>query len=242
MNEPAIKRRTGVLVSGGLDSGILIGHLLAQGLRVQPFYIQSHLYWQRAEEHALRKFLRAMNSPQLDTLVALELPLADLYGSHWSITGKAIPDGRSADEAVFLPGRNALLIIKAALWCQLHGIESLALATLGTNPFADSSDEFFGAIEQAFTLAESAPLQIVRPFGQMTKEQVMTVGAELPLELTFSCIDPVGNDHCGKCNKCAERRGAFASIALRDPTRYAYPQKSPGPAGPGSVDFVPSNS
>ena len=34
------------------------------------------------------------------------------------------------DEAVFLPGRNALLTIKAALWCQMHGINELAVATL----------------------------------------------------------------------------------------------------------------
>jgi 7-cyano-7-deazaguanine synthase in queuosine biosynthesis len=31
--------------------------------------------------------------------------------------------------------------------------------------------------------------------------------------------------HCGKCNKCAERRGAFRSAGLDDPTSYrAAPQ------------------
>jgi 7-cyano-7-deazaguanine synthase len=42
----------------------------------------------------------------------------------------------------------------------------------------------------------------------------------LPLELTFSCIRPAGERHCGSCNKCAERRQAFASAGLKDPTDY----------------------
>ena len=69
----------------------------------------------------------------------LKLPLADIYGDHWSITGRNIPVAGTSDEAVYLPGRNAILIIKAALWCQLHGIKELALATLASNPFKDPS-------------------------------------------------------------------------------------------------------
>ena len=34
----------------------------------------------------------------------------------------------------------------------------------------------------------------------------MALGRGLPLELTFSCIAPVAGQHCGRCNKCAERR------------------------------------
>jgi 7-cyano-7-deazaguanine synthase len=227
VNKTLPQRGVGVLVSGGLDSAILVGHLLAAGHRVQPFYIESHLHWQRAERHALDRFLAAIASPHLDPLVALELPLSDLYAGHWSVTGKAIPDERTPDEAVFLPGRNALLILKAALWCQLHGIDELALATLGSNPFADSSDEFFEAIERALNLGDVASLRITRPFGEMHKREVMLLGRDLPLQLTFSCIDPVGLDHCGRCNKCAERRAAFAP--------------SPGPAGPGSPRVQPTH-
>jgi 7-cyano-7-deazaguanine synthase len=48
----------------------------------------------------------------------------------------------------------------------------------------------------------------------------MQLGRDMPLELTFSCIDPVDGLHCGRCNKCAERQKAFRSIDLEDPTRY----------------------
>ena len=71
------------------------------------------------------------------------MPLGDLYGNHWSTSGRNAPDAASPDDAVYLPGRNALLTLKPALWCVLHGIEELALAVLASNPFADATDRFF---------------------------------------------------------------------------------------------------
>ena len=132
----------GVLASGGLDSSILIGDLLRSGRRVQPFYICTGTVWQAAELAALERFLAAIAGEKLATLVQLQLPLADLYDSHWSLTGKSIPAADSPDEAVFLPGRNALLLVKAAVYCQLHMIGELALAPLGTSPFDDASAAF----------------------------------------------------------------------------------------------------
>jgi 7-cyano-7-deazaguanine synthase len=211
----------GVLMSGGLDSAILVGHLLFQGRSVQPFYIRSHLVWESAELAAAREFLLACRTESLAELVTLDLPLDDLYKGHWSITGECTPPAGSPDEAVFLPGRNALLLIKAALWCQLHGIEELALAPLGTSPFADATAEFFEAFQAVLARTCDRPVRIVRPFEKMTKREVMQLGRELPLALTFSCISPRGGLHCGACNKCGERQAAFREAGLVDRTRYA---------------------
>jgi 7-cyano-7-deazaguanine synthase len=211
----------GVLASGGLDSSILLAHLLRGGRRVQPFYIRTGLYWQRRELPALTSYLAAIAAPNLDELVVLDLPLADLYQEHWSVTGRDTPDARSPDEAVFLPGRNALLLVKAAVWCQLNGIGELALAPLGTSPFEDADDHFLGDFESALNRGSAKQLQLLRPFGTMTKRQVMELGRDLPLELTFSCISPVDSLHCGRCNKCAERQAAFRDAGLPDGTRYA---------------------
>ena len=213
----------GLLVSGGLDSGILLGHLLRQGQAVQPFYIQSGLIWQQAELAAFERFLERVATPQLALLVRLEMPLADLYADHWCLTGQNVPDAQTEDEAVFLPGRNALLVLKAALWCQLHGIDRLALAPLGTSPFDDAKQSFFERLEGALNALGLGSIEIVRPFANHTKRQVMELGRDLPLGDTFSCIDPVGLLHCGLCNKCGERQKAFACIGLVDPTRYATP-------------------
>lgn len=211
----------GLLLSGGLDSSILLWRLLAEGSHVQPFYVRSHLAWETIERRWLDRLLAESDRDMLEPLVELDLPLVDVYGQHWSTTGRAVPGAETPDEAVYLPGRNALLLIKAALWCQLHGVEELALAPLKSNPFPDATDDFFDSFESAINQATGGNVHIVRPFGQLSKRQVMDLGKAYPLGLTFSCIAPVGELHCGQCNKCAERKAAFASAALPDPTAYA---------------------
>ncbi len=221
MNLCETNQTIGVLLSGGLDSSILVARLLEQGSNVQPFYIRSHLVWEADELSAVRRFLASMASRRLRQLVTLELPLADLYGDHWSVTGRSIPNADTPDEAVFLPGRNALLVIKAALWCQLNNIHTLALAPLGTSPFEDAKDGFFEKLQDAINGAGQPPLSIIRPFIGLNKLQVMQLANGAPLELTFSCIAPRGGKHCGDCNKCAERRSAFRAAERSDPTDYA---------------------
>ncbi len=210
----------GVLVSGGLDSCILVGDQLRRGRTVQPFYIRTGLAWQNAELPALEKFLTEIASPTLQPLVTLDLPLDDLYAGHWSLTGHNTPDAASPDEAVFLPGRNALLVIKAAIYCQLHGIPQLAIAPLGTSPFEDAGPQFFREFQAAMNRGVASPVELLRPFGNTDKQHVMQLGEGLPLHLTFSCIHPVRGLHCGQCNKCAERQHAFALVAREDPTTY----------------------
>lgn len=211
----------GVLLSGGLDSCILAAKLLDDGRPVQPFYVQTGLVWQDAELAAVRRYLAAIARPALAPLVLLEMPARDLYQRHWSVTGDNTPDANSPDEAVFLPGRNALLLLKAAIWCQLHNIPSLALAPLGTSPFADAQEMFFQNFQAALNCGDLPAVAILRPFDGMTKRQVMELGRNYPLELSFSCIAPRHGLHCGCCNKCAERQSAFASIGLPDRTPYA---------------------
>jgi 7-cyano-7-deazaguanine synthase len=211
----------GVMASGGLDSCILVGDLLRRKQKVQPFYIRTGLTWQSAELPALQNFLAAVECESLRPLILLDLPLDDLYRGHWSLTGRDTPAADSPDEAVFLPGRNALLLIKAAIYCQLHGISQLAIAPLGTSPFEDAGPQFFREFQAAMNRGVTRRVELLRPFGQLNKRQVMELGESLPLEFTFSCIHPLHGLHCGQCNKCAERQHAFGLVGRADPTPYA---------------------
>jgi len=212
--------KTGVLLSGGLDSSILAAHLVDRGFVVYPFYIRCNLVWEPFELASAARFLEAIRSPRLRELVVLEMPVDDLYRDHWSVTGRNTPAANSADEAVYLPGRNTLLVVKAAIWCQLHGIQRLALAPLGTSPFADASGEFFASFQAALNKGDGPPLEIECPFAELDKKQVMELGRKHPLEFSFSCISPIDTLHCGRCNKCAERQAAFRKVGLPDPTVY----------------------
>jgi 7-cyano-7-deazaguanine synthase len=209
-----------VLASGGLDSAILVAEAAAGRAAVHPLYVRHGLFWEEAELAHLRRFLQAIARPALAPLEVLEMPVADLYGPHWSITGRDVPDERSPDAAVFLPGRNVLLLAKALLWCHLHGVGTVALGTLQANPFPDATPAFFHAFEDAVSQGLGGRVQIECPYAGLSKSEVMQRGRGLPLELTFSCLRPVQGRHCGVCNKCAERRRAFAAAGMIDRTPY----------------------
>jgi 7-cyano-7-deazaguanine synthase len=226
LDQPLASPTFAVLFSGGLDSSILLAHLLAQGRRVVPLYVDSQLFWQAQELAAARRFLQAIDQPELAELVVLHLPLADLYGEHWSITGSGVPSAADPDEKVYLPGRNPLLIVKAHVWCRLHGVSELALGALRSNPFADATDDFFAEFAAAMDRAVSGSVRIARPLAKWDKGQVMELGRDLPLDLTFSCLAPIADRHCGACNKCGERQAAFRAGGLVDTTGYATPARS----------------
>src|SRR5262245_56540423 len=99
---------TGLLLSGVIDSAVLLDQLLSRGWQVVPFYVRTGCVWQFAELAAIERFLAHLAQPNLTELVVLDMPLGDLYGNHWSMSGFGVPDDRSPDEAVFLPGRNPL--------------------------------------------------------------------------------------------------------------------------------------
>jgi 7-cyano-7-deazaguanine synthase len=232
MPGPILNSTTGLLLSGGIDSAVLLDLLLRRGLRVVPFYVRTGCVWDACEINAVRQIVNALSKVhhQLDELVLLEMPLEDLYGDHWSVSGDNVPDDTTTDEAVFMPGRNPLLLLKPTLWCQMHGIRQLAVATLANNPFDDATPEFFAVFEKMIGQATGEKVEIARPFAAASKADVLAMSGHVPLELTFSCLAPVNGIHCGQCNKCAERRLAFRKIRRDDPTRYVA-SSSPHSAG-----------
>jgi len=215
-----------VLISGGLDSAVLLDRLMVAGHRVFPLYLRCGLRWEEAELSWLRRLLRAMRSRRLAPLCVVEAPLAAVYESHWSLTGSHVPSARSADAAVYLPGRNVLLISYAAIVCAQRRLTTIALGILKSNPFGDASPRFLAHLTVSLRQALQQPLTIRTPLRRMTKTQVVRSSKRIPLALTFSCIHPRGSLHCGRCNKCAERQRAFRQTGLRDPTRYATDRRS----------------
>jgi len=218
---PANGDSLAVLVSGGSDSAVLLAEACGAYRRVFPVYVRTGLYWEATELAFLRRFLAAIASPTLQPLKLLDQPVADVYGTHWSMTGENVPDDHSPDEAVFLPGRNVLLLAKTLLWCHMQGIPAVALALLEANPFPDATPEFFRRMGDVVNRAVLGEVRILRPYAAMNKVEVLRRGATRPLQHTFSCMHPDGGRHCGRCNKCAERRKAFAMAGLTDPTEYA---------------------
>jgi 7-cyano-7-deazaguanine synthase len=209
-----------VLVSGGLDSAILLAEAARSYPRVHPLYVRTGLYWEAAELAHLGRFLAAINRPSLRPLTILEQPVKDLYGNHWSLTGNGVPAAGTPDEDVFLPGRNVLLLAKSLLWCHLHAVPEIALAPLAANPFPDATPKFFRDFSAAVNQAVEGAVRVIRPYAHLHKSELVRRGEGMPLGETLSCIRPSNGLHCGRCSKCYERQQGFKDAGVKDPTVY----------------------
>lgn len=216
-----------LLSSGGVESCFLVSELCDRFKAVYPVYMQFGLAWETVEQFHLRRFLEQMSAPNLHELTVLRLPVTDMYGEHWSTTGRGVPDAATQDEAVYLPGRNLLFLSKLCVWSALNSVDAIAMGSLGSNPFPDASQEFIESMQRCAGLALGRVIRILQPLSDMHKQDVIELSRNLPLELSFSCIKPVlvrgEGIHCGLCNKCYERQQGFAQAHLPDRTTYAAP-------------------
>jgi len=217
-----------VLLSGGLDSAVLLAHE-AQARRVWPVYVKVGLAWEALEVEMVERLLAHPSLPaSVEPLSIVEFTMRDVYAtSHWAIRGEP-PAYDTPDEDVYLTGRNLVLLAKAGVMAATKRVQRIALGPLAGNPFPDARPAFFAAMQHAIVLGLDYAVEVAAPFLEWQKEDVIRRGLELsvPLALTLSCMNPVGGDdgvarHCGLCSKCRERRDAFAAIGQVDPAVYA---------------------
>ncbi len=213
------------MLSGGLDSAVLAAQE-ARTYVVHPVYVAAGLAWEEGEQRVIGRLLSSPpfnGSPRVMPLARLEFSMRDVYPpSHWAMRGTP-PAYDTPDEDVYLHGRNIALLSKAAVYAASRSISRIVVAPLAGNPFPDATPQFFAALNAAFALGLAAPIEITAPYGNLHKEDVVRIGAEIgvPFELTLSCMNPSGTTHCGLCSKCRERRDAFHAAGVKDPTIYA---------------------
>ena len=233
---------TAVLLSGGLDSAVLVADEAARGHgEVQPIYVSVGLAWEDAERATASRFLAAAAfRGRVRPLVSLAVDMRDVYAAtHWAVQGRP-PSYHTPDEDVYLPGRNIVLLGKAGVFCAATALDRLVLGTLAHNPFPDATPEFRASMAQTLSLGLAHPLEIDAPYAGTSKADVVRRGVALgvPFEHTLSCMNPPGfgnrdesgfesrfpetesRTHCGLCSKCRERHDAFLEVGVDDPTQY----------------------
>ena len=212
-----------VVYSGGLDSTVLLYKLASQSRAAGAL---GFLYGQR---HAKELEFAQYNCDRLGIeFLKTDLSgLKKLFGEN-SLTDEKIdvPEGDYREDnmkSTVVPNRNMIMLSLAAARAIAVGADSVAYAAHSGDHaiYPDCRPEFADAVAAALRICHYKPIELERPFVDMTKADIVRLGAELGVDFskTWSCYKG-GEKHCGKCGTCVERREAFRLAGVPDPTEY----------------------
>lgn len=218
------------LMSGGLDSAVLVAQQLADGHAVVPFavdYGQRH----RVELHAAQK-VRDEYARRWPNAVG-PLMLADLTSitrlfntSSQTNDSIPVPEGHYQAESMkvtVVPNRNMMMLSVAIAHAVSAKADAVALAVHGGDHaiYPDCRPSFIQRMSMAALLCDWHPVVLLAPFLGRTKVGIVQLGQELnvPFATTWSCYNGRALQ-CGRCGTCTERREAFQLAGINDPTSY----------------------
>jgi 7-cyano-7-deazaguanine synthase len=212
-----------VLFSGGLDSTVLATQIRRDA---KETHLLSINYGQRHAKELDHSQQVATHLGLPHEILKLPQLGAILCGSSLTDKSLVLPEGHYAEESMkstVVPNRNMILLALAGGHALSMGFNTIAYAAHSGDHtiYPDCRPEFADAMDTALGLADWNSLTLHRPFVDMTKSDLVSLGDELnaPLQLTWSCY--AGKEiHCGKCGTCVERKEAFALANIPDPTKY----------------------
>lgn len=226
-------RRAVVLVSGGMDSAVVLAIAREQGLACHALSVA---YGQRhtSELDAAKRVAAALGAVEHKTVV---VDLRSIGGSALTDERIDVPlddDGHviGADIPVtYVPARNTIMLSVALGWAEVLGAADIfcGVNAVDYSGYPDCRPEFVDAFERLANLAtragvEGAGLRVHAPLQRMGKDAIVREGLRLGVDFaaTVSCYraDAAGLA-CRHCDACRLRADGFAVAGVDDPTRYA---------------------
>lgn len=216
------------LVSGGMDSAVVLAIAREQGFAVHALSVR---YGQRhtSELDAAARVARALGAVAHKTV---DVDLRAIGGSALTDDGIEVPEaGGEGIPATYVPARNTIMLSLALGWAEVLGANDIfcGVNAVDYSGYPDCRPEFVAAFQALANLAtkagvEGAGIRVHAPLQYLSKAQIASEGARLGVDfaLTVSCYraDAQGRA-CGHCDACRLRADGFAAAGLPDPTRYA---------------------
>lgn len=179
-NAMAARRSTAVLLSGGVDSAVVLAFLLSENWPSEAVFVN---FDQRA----------------LEPERAASRQIAAAYGVAWEeITVAPLRTEPFAE----VPGRNDLLLALASV---ARPSCHVAIGVHSGTAYVDCSPAHLGAWQALFDLQYGGSRRVLAPLSDYTKGDVLEAARTMsvPLDVTWSCEDATGP--CGVCASCRDR-------------------------------------
>jgi 7-cyano-7-deazaguanine synthase len=193
-----------VLVSGGIDSSVILQQLREKGHTVLPLFVDYGQLASQREWSALEKICTYLK------LIPEKIDVHDF--------GRIVPSGLTSQEIdiqkeAFTPTRNLLFLTLGAAYGYKQGAYVIATGILANPIFPDQTKDFLAMTEQTLSIALGVKITILAPLISMDKFDSIMLARKngLPIDLTYSCH--AGTEKpCGKCISCRERLAAMAGL------------------------------
>ncbi|MCM2335974.1 MAG: 7-cyano-7-deazaguanine synthase QueC [Pseudomonas sp.] len=227
-----------VLVSGGMDSAVVLAIAREQGFAVHALSVR---YGQRhtSELDAADRVSKALGAVAHKTV---NVDLRSIGGSALTDAAIAVPtddDGHAvgvdaatnAIPVTYVPARNTIMLSVALGWAEVLGAADIfcGVNAVDYSGYPDCRPEFIAAFQSLANLAtkagvEGAGLRVHAPLQFMSKADIVREGMRLGVDFaqTVSCYQADADGRaCGHCDACRLRADGFAAAGVADPTRYA---------------------
>jgi len=231
-----------VLVSGGMDSAVVVAMAREQGFVVHALSVR---YGQRhsSELDAAARVVKALGAVAHKTV---NVDLRSIGGSALTDDGIGVPldsdrhpvgvDAAKDDATwghipvTYVPARNTIMLSVALGWAEVLGAADIfcGVNAVDYSGYPDCRPEFIEAFERLANLAtkagvEGAGLRVRAPLQHMSKADIVREGLRLGVDFaqTVSCYQADADGRaCGHCDACRLRAEGFAAAGVADPTRY----------------------
>ncbi len=233
----ASPRKAVVLLSGGMDSAVVVAIAKSQGFDVHALSVR---YGQRhtSELDAARNVAMALGAVEHKTVV---VDLRSIGGSALTDDIDVPTDGDTVASipVTYVPARNTIMLSIALGWAEVLGANDIfcGVNAVDYSGYPDCRPEFVEAFERLANLAtkagvEGAGLRVHAPLQFMSKADIVREGLRLGVDfgLTVSCYQADAEGRaCGECDACRLRAQGFDAAGVADPTRYVRAE------GPGRL-------
>lgn len=219
-----------VLLSGGMDSTVLLHHL-AREIRCPEIHALSFNYGQRHSRELACAAAQARHAGVADHRVMdinfmgalLQSGSALLEGGAEVPDLKNVPEEDRGQPPTYVPNRNMMLLSMAAAYAEAHGMSDVYYGAQAQDEYGywDCTGDFLRRINDVLILNRKKPVTIHGPFITKSKAEVVGLGLRLGVDFTqtWSCYRG-GESACGACPTCVERLTAFRENDIADPLRY----------------------
>ncbi len=226
------KKSAVVLLSGGLDSTVLL-HYVIKSLKYDAIYALSFKYGQKhvRELECARLQIAAVGDAVVEhhvvdlaffpSLIGTASTLIEGGGEISELT--ALANEQRDQPPTYVPNRNMLLLSIGAAFAEARECDTVFYGAQAQDEYGywDCTMEFVNRINNALALNRRNPVKIEAPFAGFRKADEVRLGQSLQVDFsnTWSCYRG-GEKHCGTCPTCVERINAFRESKMPDPTEY----------------------